>query len=138
MMDTSETYIKMCDCGEIQGFRGRYKWQAWDYTYASWGEAKDVMVVSGYCTDSGFYGLEAGSEKYPDDECVPLDAIWLPRQDQLQEMVMQPRLLQRFFVWWDNLPLFPDYDSMEQLWLAFVMKEKGKTWDGDKWIHQKL
>ncbi len=66
-------------------------------------------------------------------------------QDQLQEMVN----------WNPNHPqppvslvkkisdfMFQDYEdytvlftSMEQLWLALVIKEqKNKTWDGEKWV----
>ena len=67
--------------------------------------------------------------------------LWLPRQDQLQEMVEWKRLeqLQDTFIGFDNRqPWAGKADStppsMEQLWLAFVMKEKhDKTWDGDKW-----
>jgi len=30
------------------------------------------------------------------------------------------------------------HDSMEQLWLAFVMKEKyNKIWNGENWIKEK-
>ncbi len=30
------------------------------------------------------------------------------------------------------------FTSMEQLWLAFVMKEKyNKVWDGEEWINEK-
>ena len=37
-----------------------------------------------------------------------------------------------------NLLYIIDLKSMEQLWLAFVMKEKyEKTWDGTNWIENK-
>ena len=81
----------------------------------------------------------------------------LERQDQLQGMVEEVRLGQHFafrfhrfleghyrpitaqspYIWFANL----DDDkrekvvSMEQLWLAFVMKEKyNKVWNGEEWI----
>jgi len=67
--------------------------------------------------------------------------IWLPRQDQLQDMVKDdfPDLgsildhVRRF--WINNTLYYPvDFKSMEQLWLAFVMHEKyGKKWDGEDW-----
>jgi len=66
------------------------------------------------------------------------DCIWLPRQDQLQEMVegtIYEKLgkLYREIVAMDFYPC----DSAEQLWLAFVMREKyGKVWDGEKWVNE--
>ena len=72
----------------------------------------------------------------------------LERQDQLQEMIDKypmpafGKLLNEIF----DLPLwdwvrrkskanYQQFSSMEQLWLAFVMKERyGKVLDGGKWI----
>ena len=74
---------------------------------------------------------------------------WLPRQDQLQKMLDfggNPE-------WWPKLNVlkqFADktwqtsnvksyqmpYRTMEQLWLALVMKNKyNKTWDKEEWKH---
>ncbi len=61
--------------------------------------------------------------------------IWLPRQDQLQEMLSRnlSYLIAYFADWWSNLHK-ASYDSMEQLWLAFVMKEQySKQWTGTDW-----
>lgn len=86
--------------------------------------------------------------KYEDNE---LNFVWLPRQDQLQEMVVKenynhnPVLIQNFheFVWDIELCQYQFsreiwYDiSMEKLWLAFVMYKKyNKKWDREKekWI----
>ncbi len=113
-MDTSETYIKMCDCPEIQG----RIWETGD-VYAFAGE-------SGYVVSSDY---------------APQHSIWLPRQDQLQEMVstcFKAGLdLEILYAWYQrNRPhdVADEWDSMEQLWLAFVMKEKyGKVWTGSEW-----
>ncbi|KKL82719.1 hypothetical protein LCGC14_1981920 [marine sediment metagenome] len=124
-MDTLETYIRMADCEEIQGLR-----------------PEDTDEFS--CEFLGGIWVERfnkASHNY--DEKPPniapsywiMDNVWLPRQDQLQEMVKR-----------DSLHLILDFEcfaisygdlstSMEQLWLAFVMKEKyNKTWDGGKWV----
>ena len=76
------------------------------------------------------------------------ETIWLPRQDQLQEMFPKDRI-ERPFYWFSEgmIDSFGDYgitneglyyegfSTWEQLWLAFVMKEKyNKVWDGEKWI----
>lgn len=65
--------------------------------------------------------------------------VWLPRQDDLQDMISDDvhDLISEFdgFVSfpeeWGNFP----FASLEQLWLAFVMKEKyNKVWNGEDWI----
>ncbi|KKM75481.1 hypothetical protein LCGC14_1389750 [marine sediment metagenome] len=107
-MDTSETYIKMCDCEEIQDkkpFDPYHNTSVWHDD--SWG---------------GF--------------------TWLPRQDELQEMVIDDgiyRMLYKFDLFYHNLYRGFEwtgkcFSSMEQLWLAFVMKYfSGKVWDGEGW-----
>ncbi len=82
--------------------------------------------------------------------------IWLPRQDQLQELLLQnqehskctkaERLGIRFdrlfqvstILRWYGINCGYDgdeFESMEQLWLAFVMKEKfNKKWNGEGWV----
>lgn len=119
-MDTSEQYIKMrlaaisdlgmglpieCPCNLISG---------------------DVWVDS---KGDWYYSTE---ERHCQLEC----------QDQLQEMVEYDRLeqlLDPFIGFYNRQPWAGKADgvppSMEQLWLAFVMKEKyNKTWDGEVWI----
>ena len=77
--------------------------------------------------------------------------IWLPRQDQLQDMLdltcaMFPlQECNRLFTNWciENKyssgeyifkPLYL-FQSMEQLWLAFIMsKTFGKEWNGNEWV----
>ena len=63
--------------------------------------------------------------------------VWLPRQDQLQEMVLP--MLEGNCHWmleecykFITLPYSLQLESMEQIWLAFIMKEKnGKIWDAE-------
>lgn len=117
-MDTSKEYIKMCDCPEVQG--------GWvpligDFSYLS--ILGDVSINCGY------------------NRAVGCGETWLPRQDQLQEMVelnlinrlttFESYLIKNWYIrsnfWWKNT-------SMEQLWLAFVMWElHKKKWDGTGW-----
>lgn len=107
-MDTSEIYIKMCEkTEEIQKAKPPYgeQWFREFYTY------------------------------YPEDQLV-----WLPRQDQLQEMLLNEEIdticLALNFYDWVKAGLWANAEySMEQLWLAFVMKEKhNKVWNGQEWI----
>ncbi len=114
-MDTSESYIKMCE------------------------KATEIQKLERVIPDRVFKVCET----YPYQ-------IWLPRQDQLQEMLDTDifKILDRFISWignWDceindycvlngfRLEI-EEYKSMEQLWLAFVMKEKyNKVWNGKDW-----
>jgi hypothetical protein len=71
-----------------------------------------------------------------------IKAVWLPRQDQLQDMVIE-----KYATPWDlaiafsnvlmddNESYFDKFDSMEKLWLAFVMLEKRKKrWKDGEWV----
>lgn len=70
-----------------------------------------------------------------------LKAVWLPRQDQLQEMVMEnhatPWDLAIAFsnlLISDNSSYFDGFDSMEKLWLGFIMFNKyGRKWKDGEW-----
>lgn len=102
MMDTSEQYIKQCDrAEEIQeNYRNR-------------------------TTDGHDFIFTPPAPKL---------RIWLPRQDQLQEIVYPEEKsfakLERIWNWWIKTENLGYCQSLEQLWLAFVMKEKfGKRWD---------
>ena len=155
-MDTSKTYIKMCEkAEEIQALKrigslihrtktgdilsldledGDFFTKPLDFTlYAVFVAPREVEIDMGY------------SE---------LNRVWLPRQDQLQEMVdFKPfysinskenakydlNIFMRFCEWGYGSSIFVKqpkelFPSMEQLWLAFVMKERyKKVWDGEEW-----
>lgn len=129
-MDTSEIFIKMCDCEEIQKFRAceekdypdRTKWEDGDFYYIP---RQNIVYLA-----------------YPSGEDPPppmFNPMWLPRQDQIQEMMGEPQncryLLKRLNEWAvDHTYGWMLNASMEQLWLAFYMHEKhGRVWDGEKW-----
>ncbi len=124
-MDTSPEYIKQCEkAKEIQLYRNGHKKDGDFYYFPRF---KETHALSGF--------PPATQESF----------IWLPRQDQLQEIVGG---LEKGFIDWQNwlgnvygynyggkpnghLRIFT---SFEQLWLAFVMKEKfNKVWDGTDW-----
>jgi len=71
-----------------------------------------------------------------------LEKIWLPRQDQLQEIVLHPALntaeLPRMVLKFnENAEYWYSFDSFEQLWLAFLMYENfKKIWDEkrEEWV----
>ena len=148
-MDKTKEYIKQCDCLEIQGLAPNVEELELDRT------SHDRDYVSYF-----YLPRENKVEllKWDNDCRQPMigeyndsheDAIWLPRQDQLQEMLggyeETLALLMNYFGDpcdslgnRDGLSINNDYfnrfTSMEQLWLAFYMKEKyNKVWDGKNW-----
>lgn len=142
-MDTSETYIKMCEkAGEIQKLRSDEDYyRNWENGDFFWATILGTAVPSRYNTgtDVVMRLLDRCSMVYH-----PGSLVWLPRQDQLQEMLS--RETQTDITSWDERGWdvfrengYEDFVggkiSWEQLWLAFVMKEKySKVWDGEQWI----
>lgn len=62
--------------------------------------------------------------------------IWMPRQDELQDMVWLGTATSIYYQLRHITEFQMKYScqTMEQLWLAFVMKEKyNKTWNGEDW-----
>ena len=134
-MDTSETYIKMCDCEEIQALRSDDKFDDGDWFYDREDDTVNPIISSWwYHRQTPITEVMGGEIQISDN------AIWLPRQDQLQEMLATKKIPILSVAWVgylacllnSNIGLYAT--SMEQLWLAFVMKEKyNKIWDGKKW-----
>jgi len=131
-MDTTETYRKM---SEKSPLRKLWKPSIGDF----------------YCDKRENY-LSVGviDESFGQDEVVAPSVFPLFRQDQLQEMIggfeVSLNLLEKYKLYYLDEATETRMDfwfahnltSMEQLWLAFVMKEKySKVWDGEDWITKK-
>ncbi|KKN50768.1 hypothetical protein LCGC14_0629380 [marine sediment metagenome] len=108
-MDTSETYIKMADCPEIQGMQ--------EQTYVA--EAKQGDIVR---RGELVYAVNPTTSR----------TIWLPLQDELHPMSGLTWMdydrkcaeVQERFGWL----------TKEMAGIQVVMKEKhGKVWDGEEW-----
>lgn len=127
-MDTSKEYILMCEeAKEIQNLK-RIKY-GFELKYGDYFTMPDRRIDICLYQKSPKFDLGSGM-------------IFLPRQDQLQEMVKPNKynsywLVQKMyeFVNEKNAGELTGNPSCEQLWLAFVMHEKyGKTWDGEEWV----
>ena len=139
-MDTSETYIKMCEKAvEIQELRkgntttleGIEPWLEGDFFYIPPDDFAGYVAIAFDCDDTYY-----SKPKFEDM------AIWLPRQDQLQEMLPQDKPSNRIKVMLASkfahfVAQERKYDATwEQYWLAFVMKENyNKVWNGEDWIN---
>jgi len=148
-MDKTETYIKMADYPEIQN-----KWIPSIGDIFSHRENGKVETNPIYETTldwaDGKTSLIPVAITWPEWRNR---FIWLPHQDQLQEMVVKyrhPTIDEErycaYYLYLDFYDWLPRHgsilerkgrincNSMEQLWLAFVMKEKyNKVWNGDEW-----
>jgi len=148
-MDTSETYIKMCEkAREIQAVwhkQGKFISQQ-EARDGGCKEAVDYYIglhlENGY--DGSFYwdGGCVSCVDYEYESYYKETDVWLPRQDELQDMVIGEyyglvSMMEQFYHWAIGeleRSGFPK-TSIEQLWLAFVMKENyNKVWDGENWV----
>ena len=172
-MDTSKEFVKMCEkAEEIQAILD-FKYYTIENVFAV-KEKKKECIHEGektfisysydkiYCSLCGKKLKEYQAEFIETYNIKPtgLNFVWLPRQDQLQELVkdkvrdnqktthayvkgpnpegfINVCLLTDFYFWQERIaPLF--FTSMEQLWLAFVMKEKyHKIWNGEDWVEER-
>ena len=127
-MDKSSNYIRMCEnIEEIQE-----QWQP---------EFGDFYVSMSLGLTSPCQPIMSDLEKKV-SYLKTIKAVWLPRQDQLQEMVIE-----NYAMPWDlaiafsnvlmgeNASYFERFDSMEKLWLALIMLEKYKRkWNDGEWV----
>jgi len=138
VMDISQKYVDMC----VKAIEVQKSWnhEVGDIAHTKWkhidgSEKEDVTALqSCHCYEPiDFYNETS---------------IWLPRQDQLQAMIKKEKLdylLVDFkaFVWRNQAYIVDatmDYplnicDTMEQLWLCFVMNYNyNKRWNGEDWV----
>ncbi len=150
-MDTSKKYVEMCKKAvEIQG----RDFEAWDIVWAKIPHSTNIPQL-GMFEDYDFKpGKDLCTITFTAGDlphgCVKKETlVWLPRQDQLQEMIIKQQgwqlhqrdiktLLHNVCLSIEKgLPPFNKlgFYSMEQLWLAFVMAQKyNKVWNGKEWI----
>jgi len=157
-MDKSQTNIKMCEKAEeiqLEQDKGEGNYFVVRSLIRK-GVYQENIIISGY---PHFYWLDRYDSLEPANEWVgyydgnaPIHykgkkIIWLPQQDQLQKIMLRDTInnsLIALACWFSCVALatteasyFNRFDSMEQLWLAFVMKEKfGKVWDGEDWVKE--
>ena len=130
-MDKTKEYILMCEkAKEIQKL---WKPQSGDF-YDSRGntEIKGAKVLKNLTSFRQYHYEKPTRSIYQHQ--------WLPTQSQLQEMVWEIDVffmmgkLRGFFSFNESYSV--QFRTMEQLWLAFVMKEKyKKTWNGKEWVN---
>ncbi|MCK5645030.1 MAG: hypothetical protein KAJ19_29795 [Gammaproteobacteria bacterium] len=176
-MDISEEYIEMCNkAGPIQNIKFENGYHEGDYIECDgkvrivghdfisldeklkvnpWNVFRFAMLSS---TAAGFSTINC--EDLPHEIALEYgeyiieyikNPLWLPCQDQLQDMLEEPlcdfnnysgmKGFKRHLGLIGELHEFAarkhgyKTNSMEQLWLAFVMHEKyDRRWDGSNWV----
>lgn len=122
-MDTSEQFIKMADCPEIQ--KGK---------------------PSGGTEISCYIDVFIHTSKYGDYWALGKRLIWLPRQDDIQKMLIKEKFGD-FNAHWDMCIDIPvqfvaknptlELSSMEQIWLGcYMLSIHQKIWSSkeEKWV----
>ena len=151
-MDMSMQYVKMCE--EAEEIQKLWAPKLGDFI---WGiPDSDGEPVVSVCVDVDYSGYEefgviniAVIDLWGENEEIDFEwwdkekLTWLPRQDQLQEILKNWDASQKklnyfydFCKWFmHNQDTFNDNVSFEQLWLAFVMLKKyNKVWSKRKWV----
>jgi hypothetical protein len=127
-MDKSPHYIKMCESAKAV----QKRWKP---------EFGDFFVSMSLGLTSPCQPITNDLEKKV-SYLKTIKAVWLPRQDHLQEVVIE-----NYATPWDlaiafsnvlmgeNASYFEKFDSMEKLWLAFIILEKYKRkWKEGEWV----
>ena len=136
-MDLTEKWVRMCEEAEEIQVIGATKATGLDDWY--------------YEKTTQLFSIGTFTNEYD---------IWLPRQDQLQDMLKGTHLTNPYnligFLWnvltedetcpqelpcdecFKEAMYWRSFESLEQLWLAFIMSEKySKVWNENDWILRK-
>ncbi len=146
-MDTSKRYIAMCS--KADEIKAHWKPALGDYFYGVPQDFSDMEYEKGIyqflnCEDE-FYSIIPDNYDTRTREFTGLgdedDAIFLPRQDNLQKMIdyeLPLDLINDFNQWSSDqdISMKERLKTIEQLWLAYVMwKNYSKIWTGKDWEH---
>jgi len=154
-MDTSKEYIEMCkDAIEIQ------KIHQYNNEFVKSGDWFSCKFHEMVIFEDGVYPvcdavIHSGSKEFIIKErrfmnhvyLPERNRVWLPRQDQLQDMIGTYQEAYSLMYHYKNTPLYsignkPYYPfnvmtSAEILWLCFVMHELySKKWSGTEWVSE--
>jgi len=125
-MDTTDQYIEMCmKAVEIQDKRPR------ENAEPLFTPRNRVHIFN----DGNFY-------YYDELHLLVRQHYWLPRQDQLQDMIMKTQIGNDTYCYTSLILDFVDFVNrpselftLEQQWLVFVMKEiYNKVWNDKDWV----
>ena len=127
-MDTSSEYITMCAKATEIMHNWHYKFGDFYVSFTAEIPSEVLTIVSDLELHSSYMNQ--------------IKAVWLPRQDQLQALI-----LDQYATPWDLIiefantlmsdkaSYFDSFSSMEQIWVAYIMDKKfNKKWTGKDWL----
>lgn len=133
-MDNSEQYIKKCE--KAVAIQENYKPNHGDWVYYNnMTDPEEMVVCAGdeWQNDQLRPWISYGTTYKESDT----PTVYLPRQDQLQEIVI-PKFSSQFemmYAFWKYYNKYPNKQSLESYWLDFVMEKLyEKRWNGEDWI----
>lgn len=132
-MDTSPEYINMCrKAKELQA--------VWEPSRGDW------FLLYDEIENIGDYSEDLHPIDYREEFPISKkNCIWLPRIDQLIEIVMNGSHLrdktahgitkvQNIYYGDGVFSIMGEHDTIEVAWLKIYMHSKFKSWDGEDWI----
>ena len=148
-------------CEKAEEIQGEWQPTVGDYICIKPGEEVVDNLLKALGVDKApVYIIDSDVSLKQSPEYIKSRHTWLPRQGQLQEMVVKDTFKESVWAFvgkftWDGDRSIPAwavsneldehrvlgtlfrFTSMEQLWLAFVMTDRfGKHWNGEEWIKE--
>ena len=113
----TELFIKQCE--QAEEIQKLWKTENGDWVY--WKVTKSIKIITDHFFTESFK-----------------DFIWLPTQEQLQEMVKKRHiyyLIKDFQIFQVKHTIGLHINNMNELWLAFIMHEcYNKVWLKGRWV----
>lgn len=141
-MDKSEQYIKMCE--NASNIQLEWEIQNGDFVYTRGDKSEGGLYLEGVYVVWNERLPLSGYHNWDDNWYLP-SCHWLPRQDQLQEILDRSSekqcycnvcLLEAFTKFSAGEEAEKQYLSMEHLWIRFIMwNNYKKKWNGLTWIN---
>ena len=147
-MDTTKEYFEQCSkADEIQN---KWKFELGDYFTTPQMNAHFTtpFMDDDFCIVDDFWIEDELTKRTLSDRMKTRAWVWLPRQDQLQDMINWEKdghfgvvLIDAFYDFAKRIhnsePFNNTKSSWEQLWLEFTMYEKfNKIWIKNEWVKQ--
>jgi hypothetical protein len=101
---------------------------------------KQIYLITNIDREIVFYiNIKDGEESWCHKDNFKDEFLYIPTQEQLQEMIDLSgwhNILVALIYWYQDANIKEkDINSLNELWLAFVMHEKyNKIWTGKKWV----